>query len=152
MEALHSESHVKRMASSSRIEIEKINGQSFELWKLKMEDLLVDQEQWVAVDPSTKPTSMSKENWKKPKRIARSTVQLYLLDLVLLNISGEDNAKKLSDKLGNLYQSKSLVNKLFLRKKLYHLRMENGDSMIKHLNSFNTLLSQLVSVDIQLEE
>jgi hypothetical protein len=34
------------MASSSRIEIEKFNGQNFELWKLKIEDLLVDREQW----------------------------------------------------------------------------------------------------------
>ena len=31
------------MASNGKIEIEKFNGQSFELWKLKMEDLLVDR-------------------------------------------------------------------------------------------------------------
>jgi hypothetical protein len=45
------------MASSSRIEIEKFNSKNFELWKLKMEDLLVDKEQWIVVDPSTQPTS-----------------------------------------------------------------------------------------------
>eukprot|EP00253_Pinus_taeda_P017430 PITA_17430 len=39
------------MASSGKIEIEKFNGQSFELWKLKMEDLLVDKDQWITVDP-----------------------------------------------------------------------------------------------------
>jgi hypothetical protein len=44
------------MASSSRIEIEKFNGKNFELWKLKMEDLLVDKEQWIIVDPGTRPT------------------------------------------------------------------------------------------------
>jgi hypothetical protein len=44
------------MVSSSRIEIEKFNGKNFELWKLKMEDLLVDKEQWIIVDPSTQPT------------------------------------------------------------------------------------------------
>jgi hypothetical protein len=44
------------MASSSRIEIEKFNGKNFELWKLKMEDLLVDKEQWIVVDPGTQPT------------------------------------------------------------------------------------------------
>ena len=33
----------KKMVSSRKIEIEKFNGQSFELWKLKMEDLLVDK-------------------------------------------------------------------------------------------------------------
>jgi len=43
-----------KMASSGKIEIKKFNGQSFELWKLKMEDLLVDKYQWVTVDPGTK--------------------------------------------------------------------------------------------------
>ena len=70
----------------------------------------------------------------------------------MLNVSGEDSAKKLREKLGNLYQSKSLVNKLFLRKKLYHLRMEDGDFVTDHLNTFNTLVSQLISIDIKMDE
>jgi hypothetical protein len=95
---------------------------------------------------------MSKEDWEKLDRRARSTIRLCLADLVLLNVSGESTAKELWDKLGNLYQSKSLVNKLFLRKKLYHLRMEDGDSVTEHLNAFNTLVSQLVSVNITIAE
>ena len=63
---------------------------------------------------------------------------------------GEDTAKKLWDKLGNLYQSKSIVNTLFLRKKLYLLKMNDGDSVTKHLNAFNTIISQLLSVDIKI--
>ena len=43
------------MANSGKIEIKKFNGQIFELWKLKMEDLLVDKDQWIMVDPGTKP-------------------------------------------------------------------------------------------------
>ena len=50
------------MMSGGKIEIEKFNGQSFELWKLKMEDLLVDKYQRIAVDPGTKPTAMSDED------------------------------------------------------------------------------------------
>jgi hypothetical protein len=95
---------------------------------------------------------MSKEDWEKLDRRARSTIRLCLADSVLLNVSGESTGKELWDKLGNLYQSKSLVNKLFLRKKLYHLRMEDGDSVTKHLNAFNTLVSQLDSVNITIAE
>eukprot|EP00253_Pinus_taeda_P021253 PITA_21253 len=104
------------MASSGKIEIKKFNGKSFELWKLNMEDLLVDKDQWIIVDP------------------------------------GEAMVKALWDKLGTLYQSKSLVNKLFPRKKLYKLRMKDGDSMTKHLNAFNTMVSQLESVDIKISD
>jgi hypothetical protein len=95
---------------------------------------------------------MSQEDWEKLDRRARSTIQLCLADSVLLNMSGESTAKELWEKLGNLYQSKSLVNKLFLQKKLYHLRMEDGDSVTEHLNAFNTLVSQLGYVHIMLAE
>eukprot|EP00253_Pinus_taeda_P002521 PITA_02521 len=140
------------MASSGKIEIEKFNGQSFELWKLKMEDLLVDKDQWIAVDPGTKPTGVTDEEWKKLDRKAKSTIRLCVSDSVLLNVSGEATAKALWDKLGTLYQSKSLVNKLFLRKKLYNLRMKDGDSVTEHLNAFNTVVSQLLSVDIKISD
>eukprot|EP00253_Pinus_taeda_P033190 PITA_33190 len=102
------------MASSGKIEIEKFIGQSFKLWKLKMEDLLVDKDQWISVDP------------------------------------GEATMKDLWDKLGYLYQSKSLVNKLFLWKKLYNLRMKYGDLVTEHLNKFNIVVNQLLSIDIKI--
>jgi hypothetical protein len=138
--------------SNSRVEIEKFNGQNFELWKLKMENLLVDKEQWVAMDPGTKSTTMSKEDCDKLDRSMRSKICLCLSYLVLLNVSGKDSTKKLWEKLGNLYRSMSLVNKLFPQNKLYHLRIEGVDSLTYHLNVFNTLVSQLISVDIKMEE
>ena len=140
------------MSKSFRVEIKKFNGQNFELWKLKMEDILVDKEQWVAIDLCTKPTAMSKEDWETLERKARSMIHLCLSDLVLLNVYRKDTAKDLWGKLGNLYHSKSLVNKLFLRNKLCRLRMEDGDSMTEHANAFNTLVSQLIFVDIKMEE
>ena len=75
------------MASSGKIEIEKFNGQSFELWKLKMEDVLVDKDQWIPVDPVTKPTTMSNEDWKKLDQKPKSTILLCVSDSVLLNVS-----------------------------------------------------------------
>ena len=138
------------MVSSGKIEIKKFNGQSFELWKLKMEDLLVDKDRWIVVDLSTKPAGVSDEEWKKLDRKAKSTIRLCVSDSVLLNVSREATTKALWDKLGTLYQSKSLVNKLFLQKKLYNLRMKDGDSVTEHLNAFNTVVSQLLSVDIKI--
>jgi hypothetical protein len=66
------------MARSSRIEIEKFNGLNFKLWKLKMEDFLVDQEQWTIVCTSTQPTDMSMEEWEKLERRARSMILVCL--------------------------------------------------------------------------
>jgi hypothetical protein len=60
---------------SSRIEIEKFNGQNFELWKIKMEYLLVDREQWTTVCPGAPPTGILTEEWEKLERRARSTAE-----------------------------------------------------------------------------
>jgi hypothetical protein len=37
-------------------------------------------------------------------------------------------------------------------KKLYLLRMSDGSSVTEHLNAFNTVISQLLSVDIKITE
>jgi hypothetical protein len=75
---------------------------------------------------------------------------LCLSDSVLLNVSEEATTKDLWDKLGKLYESKSLVNKIFPRKNLYNLRMRDGDSVAEHLNAFNTVVSQLLSIEIKI--
>jgi hypothetical protein len=62
------------MESNSKMEIEKINGKSFEMWKLKMEDLLVDRDHWIVVDPGTAPTVTSADDWKKLDRKAKGTI------------------------------------------------------------------------------
>jgi hypothetical protein len=41
---------------------------------------------------------------------------------------------------------------MFLIKKLYLLRMSDGSSVTKHLNVFNTVLSQLSYVDIKITD
>jgi hypothetical protein len=138
------------MTRNLKMEIGKFNGKIFELWKLNMEYLLVDIDQWIAVDPGTAPRGTSTDEWKKMDRKANSTIRLCLSNLVLLNVSEEARTKNLWEKLGNLYQSKSLVNKVFLRKKLYNLRMKDGDSVAEHLNTFNTVVSQLVSIEIKI--
>jgi hypothetical protein len=138
------------MASNSKMEIEKFNGKIFELWKLKMEDLLVDRDPCIMIDLGSAPVEGLVDDWKNLDLKAKSTILLCLSDSVLLNLSEEAIAKNLWDNLGKLYQSKSLVNKLFLRKKLYNMRIRDGDSVAEHLNAFNTVVSQLVSVEIKI--
>jgi hypothetical protein len=67
-------------------------------------------------------------------------------------VSEQATTKDLWDKLGKLYQSKDLVNKLFLRKKLYNMRMRDGDSVAEHLNAFNTVVSQLLYLEIKISD
>ena len=104
------------------------------------------------MDPCTKPIAISKKYWDKLDRKIMSILHLCFLVSILMNVCREYTSNKLWEKLGNLYQSMFLVNKLFLSKKMYHFTMEDGFSMVAHINSFNIVISQLNIADINIEE
>ena len=104
------------------------------------------------MDLGTKTIAMSQDDWDILKRRERSTIRLCLSESMLLNASSEDSVVKIWAKLGSLYQSKSLVNKIFLQKKLFHFRMDENDTVTEHLNVYNTMVSQVTSVGIKMAE
>jgi len=51
-----------------------------------------------------------------------------------------------------LYITKSLFNKLYLKKQLYGLRMNEGTVVLEHLNFFNKVISELLAIDVKIDE
>ena len=74
-------------------------------------------------------------------RKAKGLIRLCLADFILINVHEESTTKKLWKNLSEIYQAKSLVNKIFLRKKLYSLRIEEGGQIFEHLERFNMLVT-----------
>ena len=54
--------------------------------------------------------------------------------------------------LGKLYEKPSASNKLFLMNILSNMKMSEGGSIADHLNEFNTLTSQLSSVNVKFDD
>lgn len=52
----------------------------------------------------------------------------------------------------SIYMSKSLTNKLFLKKQLYFLKMVEGLRLSEHLHEFNKIVTQLVSFEVEIED
>ena len=48
--------------------------------------------------------------------------------------------------------TKSLSNKLFMKKQLYSLRMNECTPILQHLKAFNKILSDLLALEVKLEE
>ena len=143
------------MASSSGgIEVGKFFGNNFEMWKLKMEDLLIDRDLWNIVDENVLrpayPTQAAQ--YDVMDRKAKGLIRLCLINYVLINFHEETSAQKLWKNLGEMYQAKSLVNKILLRKKLYSLRMDEGGRITYHLEAFNMLVAQLTLVGVKMDE
>ena len=81
-----------------------------------------------------------------------STIWLCLTDDVLLNIAEEDSTTGLWVKLESMFMIESLINKIFLKRKLYTMRMTDGSKIHDHLNTFNYLVCFLTSVDVKLDD
>ena len=47
--------------------------------------------------------------------------------------------------------TKSLTNRILLKRQLYSLRMKEGTKIADHLNTFNTLLVQLDSIEVKFD-
>jgi hypothetical protein len=139
---------------SSKFEVEKFSGKNnFDLWKLKMRDLLVQQglQKALAGKPK-KLAAMTEWEWEDLDAKDLSTIHLCLADEVLFNIVGEDTTSGLWSKLESLYMTKSLTRRIYLKRHLYSLRMKEGTKVADHLNTFNTLIVQLTSMEVKFED
>ena len=136
---------------SAKFEIEKFNGKNnFEIWNVKMHDLLVQQDVVKALLGKAKqPATITDEDWDEIDVRALSAICLCLVDDVLFNIVAEKTIVGLWMKLETLYMTKSLTNEIFLKKQLYSLRMNEGTKIVDHLNTFNTLLVQLTIMGVK---
>jgi len=81
-----------------------------------------------------------------------STIQLCLSDEVMYNVMDEETAIGLWSRLETLYIMKSLSNKLYVKKQLYGLRMNEGTAVLEHLIFFNKVISELLTFDVKIDE
>ena len=55
-------------------------------------------------------------------------------------------------KVRTLYMTKNLSNKLYLKKQLYGLCMNEGTEVLEYLSFFNKVISELLVVDVKINE
>ena len=97
-----------------------------------------------------KRETMSEEDWKVLDRKALGTIRLSLAYLVAFNVSEQrTTAKDFMKSLDTLYEKPSALNKVFMKRSL---KMANGGSIGAHLNEFNTLISQLWSIGVTMDD
>ncbi|KAE8683472.1 hypothetical protein F3Y22_tig00111208pilonHSYRG00305 [Hibiscus syriacus] len=96
---------------------------------------------------SERPVDFTDDNkWIEMDGNAMANFHIALANEVLSSIEEKKTAKEIWDHLTKLYEATSLHNKIFLKRKLYTLRMSESTSVTEHLNTLNTLFSQLTSL------
>lgn len=81
-----------------------------------------------------------------------ATICLSLSDSQLLLVSSAKIARDAWLKRESHYETKSLANKLFLRKRYLTTTILDGDRMIDHINKLRSLAEQLDSVGAPMSE
>ncbi|GKG00572.1 hypothetical protein Tco_0302262, partial [Tanacetum coccineum] len=116
--------------SSHKFDLEKFNGSNnFMLWKVKMRALLVQQGCAVALEGEDKFPNDTKEEVKKEIMAkAHSLILLLVTDEVLREVVYQTTASELWDQLCEKYHNNSLTNMLYVKHRLYTLRMSGKGS------------------------
>ena len=83
---------------------------------------------------------------------ANSAILLGLGDEVLQEVIEEKSAKAVQDKLEDLYLKKFMANKLYLKKRLYALLMEDNKPLKIHLDDFNRIILDLKNINIKIDD
>ncbi|GFS40804.1 wall associated kinase-like 7 [Actinidia rufa] len=139
---------------NSQFSLERFNGNSsFTLWQRRVKYILVQQGLAKALKgKDAKPETMKDDDWEELMMKCVSTIRLCIADNIINNVMDGDSASALWEKLEKLYLAKSLTNKLHLKRQLYRLKMEEGGSLMEHMNVFNGYLDQLRKVDVKIDE
>ncbi|KAH9697198.1 hypothetical protein KPL71_023512 [Citrus sinensis] len=139
---------------TNKVDLHKFTGQNdFNMWRIKMEALLITQGLGDAIDPVIKSEDTEASSSKTLKQMAeidkkaRSTIILSLGDYVTREVAKEKIVARLWAKLEQLYMTKSLANMLYIKKKMSSLRMIKGAPLDEYMDEFNKVCDELETID-----
>ena len=134
----------------SALGLTKFDGTDFSFWRMQMEDFLYSKKLHFPLDK--KPEDMKDDEWNLLDRQVLGVIRLTLSKNVVHNVAKEKTTTGLMKALSDMYEKPSVNSKVHLMKKLFNLKMGEGALVVEHLNNFNTVINQLVSVDIKFDD
>ncbi|KAL8464477.1 hypothetical protein ACS0TY_034123 [Phlomoides rotata] len=123
--------------ASMKLDVEKFTGKNdFGIWKVKMKALLVH----LRLASALKTEEGEESSVTAAKRIE------------IGEKAHEKTAIDVWRKLESLYQTKSVSNKLYVKKKLLDFRMSEDKGPSEQLDTFNRYIDDLEDLDVKLED
>ena len=99
-----------------------------------------------------KPMKVDDDKWDEMKAQASATIRMCVSDQIMYHVMEETSPKKIWDKLDGQFMSKTVTRKLYLKQKLFGLKMQEGSDLAEHINIFNQLVADLVKVEVMVED
>ncbi|KAK4391440.1 Retrovirus-related Pol polyprotein from transposon TNT 1-94 [Sesamum angolense] len=95
---------------------------------------------------------MDDEDWEELQQRAAGTICLCLADEIMYHVMNLKSPGEVWKKLEIQFMSKSITNKLYLKQKLYGLKMQEGFNLAQHVNVFNQIFTDLARLKVSIED
>jgi len=95
---------------------------NFGLWQTRVKDQLSISK----VLSGIKPEKVDDDKWEEMQAQACATIRLCLSGQIMYHVIEETSPKKIWDKLASQFMSKTVTQKLYLKQKLFGLKMHEG--------------------------
>jgi hypothetical protein len=121
----------------------------YPLWKFKLGMVLLQSKLQHTIKPkSVQLTAAEAAAWDADQEPAKAIIVLSLADNQLVKIMKASTALEMITILDSEFESKAVVNKIILKKRLFSFRLEEGKSLSSYVNDFDALLLQLAAVNV----
>ena len=138
--------------TGTRFEVHKFDGTgNFALWQTRVKDLLAQQGCLKALR-DVKPAKMDNDDLEELQMQAAGIIRLCLSDQVMYQVMDENVPKKIWEKLESQFMSKTATTKVYLKQKLYRLKMQEGSDFVEHMNAFNQVVTDLARLSVKIDE
>jgi len=132
--------------------MEKFDGGNFHLCKFKMRMMFSKHGIWKFVHGSGTLTSeeLTRVDYNEKETKAFALLCEHLTDAQLAHIEYCDNVRSAWESLCDVHRAKTIGNKLFLRRRFFTIKMQEGDDVLVHINTMKALTDQLRSIEVNI--
>jgi len=136
-----------------KIDVIKFDGMNnFGMWMYEVMDALTVSNLEDTLYLEEKSEESSEKDWDKMNRTMCRLVRSCLTQNIKYHMLYETSARKMWDILEKKYLIKRIESRLHLKRRLYCFQLNREFSIDEHMNNNTKLLTDLVSVDVSIEE
>lgn len=144
------------MAESKTVTMVPLNGSNYPTWKVQCRMALMKEGLWNIVNGTeTAPGQAQAEKYAKfmsRRDKALATIVLSIEPSLLYLLGDPESPVAVWKKLSDQFQKKTWANKLELRRKLYSLRLKEGEPVQKHIKIMTEIFDSLSVIGDPVQE
>ena len=138
--------------SSGMFKIEKLTESNYHVWRQKIELILAFREIDHLIEVGRPSEQVDSEKWTKDDAKARAIIGLTLSDEHLEHIRDCTTASEMWSTITDLFQRKTLLNKLACRRKFYSAKMSDGEKAITFISRVRQLAADCRAMGVAIDD